>query len=264
MLAGCTQPHQGSIAISGFDMNKQPQQARRHIGYLPDIPPLYKELTVNQYLCFCAQLHQLGGTQLAQALEQTLSRCNLHQVSNQLIATLSKGYQQRVGIAQAIIHNPEVIILDEPTVGLDPGQIHEIRQLIRELGNQHSVLFSTHLLSEAETICDRIIIMRQGKIIYNDHREALQQYQQSHVLLVTLGNPPPLSQLSSLPGVTSVHTLSPQQFKLTHQESINPGTQLVKLASEHNWQLQQLTPVRITLEEIFQQLTDHTTTERHD
>ena len=176
MLTGCLQPDSGKIEICGIDLLQQPVQAKRHLGYLPEIPPLYRELCVNDYLSFAARLRGIQTSDVAAALTQTKQRCGLEAVGSKIIATLSKGYQQRVGIAQAIIHKPAVIVLDEPTVGLDPAQIRDIRTLIRDLGDSSSVIISTHLLGEVESLCDRVEIMQKGKLIYGDTTARLASY----------------------------------------------------------------------------------------
>jgi ABC-2 type transport system ATP-binding protein len=167
MLTGCLSPHDGSISICGIDLLRQPVQAKAHIGYLPETPPLYRELTVDDYLTFAARLRGMKPGDVSAALAQTKQRCGLESVGKKIIGTLSKGYQQRVGIAQAIIHAPDVIVLDEPTVGLDPAQIREVRTLIRELGDAHSVILSTHLLGEVESICDRVAVLHSGTLVYS-------------------------------------------------------------------------------------------------
>ncbi len=169
MLAGCLLPSSGEIEICGINMLKNPIQAKKNIGYLPETPPLYRELSVNDYLAFAAGLRGIGSDRLTEAIVQARQNCGLESVGKKIIGTLSKGYQQRVGIAQAIIHHPALIVLDEPTVGLDPSQIRETRALIRELGNNHSVILSTHLLSEVENLCDHVTIMQHGKLIYADN-----------------------------------------------------------------------------------------------
>lgn len=167
MLTGCLSPNSGSIEICGIDLAQKPTLAKTHLGYLPETPPLYRELTVDDYLTFAARLRGMKSTEVSAALAQAKQRCGLEAVSKKIIGTLSKGYQQRVGIAQAIIHQPDVIVLDEPTVGLDPAQIREVRTLIRELGNTHSVILSTHLLGEVESICDRVEILHRGALVYS-------------------------------------------------------------------------------------------------
>lgn len=175
MLTGNLAPSSGSLQICGIDLLDKPRHAKANIGYLPEIPPLYQEMTVNEYLQFVARLHRIGRHKINTAITNVKQRCGLDTVGSRLIGLLSKGYQQRVGIAQAIIHDPAVIILDEPTVGLDPNQIREIRALIRELGVARSVLLSTHILSEVENVCDRVHIMHQGRIIFGDTIAGMKQ-----------------------------------------------------------------------------------------
>ena len=167
MLTGALPPNSGHIEVCDFDMRKQPQQAKACIGFLPEHPPLYRDMRVDDYLLFAARLHRVPSAKLAEALALAKQRCGLQDCGKKLIGTLSKGYQQRVGIAQAIIHNPAVVVLDEPTVGLDPAQIRDIRMLIRELGDSSSVILSTHLLNEAESLCDRVVILQKGRLIYS-------------------------------------------------------------------------------------------------
>jgi ABC-2 type transport system ATP-binding protein len=176
MLSGVLAPHEGRIEICGFDLARQPAQAKACIGFLPETPPLYRDMRVRDYLAFAARLRGMPQGKVAAALADTMRRCGLQEVAAKITGTLSKGYQQRVGIAQAIIHNPEVVILDEPTVGLDPAQIRDIRALIRELGDTRSVILSTHLLGEVESICDRVEIMHHGRIIYGDTSVRMKQF----------------------------------------------------------------------------------------
>lgn len=167
MLTGALPPHSGMIEVCEFDMLREPMQAKACIGFLPEHPPLYRDMRVDDFLLFAARLHRIAPAKLADALTLSKQRCGLQHSGKKIIGSLSKGYQQRVGIAQAIIHNPAVVILDEPTVGLDPAQIRDIRALIRELGNSSSVILSTHLLNEVESLCDRVIILQKGRLIYS-------------------------------------------------------------------------------------------------
>ena len=175
MLTGNLAPTGGSVEICGVDLLEKPQEAKAHVGFLPEIPPLYLDMTVDEYLLLVARLHRVRKEAIKVALENVKQRCGLEQHGKNLIGMLSKGYQQRVGIAQAIIHNPDVIILDEPTVGLDPNQMREIRQLIRELGMVSSVILSTHILSEVENVCDRVQIMHRGSIVFDQSMTELRQ-----------------------------------------------------------------------------------------
>lgn len=173
MLTGNLAPASGSVCIKGIDLLDEPRLAKSHIGYLPEQPPVYRDLSVNEYLRYCAQLHGLSRGAAKIAAEQAKERCNLQEVQQRLIGNLSKGFQQRVGIAQAILHNPAVIILDEPTVGLDPIQIREIRALIGELGEEHGIILSTHILPEVQAVCDRVQILNRGRTVFNDRLRAV-------------------------------------------------------------------------------------------
>ncbi|MDH3343353.1 MAG: ABC transporter ATP-binding protein, partial [Gammaproteobacteria bacterium] len=166
MLSGNLAPNAGEIHINGFDLLDQPRQAKTEIGYLPEQPPLYKEMTVDEYLTYCARLHRIPKSNIANAVKLAKTRCSLTEVGRRLLGNLSKGYQQRAGIAQAIIHSPKIIILDEPTVGLDPNQIREIRDLIVELGKEHGIILCTHILPEVEAVCNRVQIINKGKFVY--------------------------------------------------------------------------------------------------
>lgn len=175
MLTGNLAPSSGSVRICGENLLENPLEAKRHIGYLPEIPPLYKELTVDEYLRFAARLHGLAKISLQTALDEVKHQCELEDVGKRLIGILSKGYQQRVAIAQAIIHRPQLIILDEPTVGLDPNQIQKVRALIRKLGKTHAIILSSHILSEVESVCNRVQIMHQGKLVLDDNLDNLKR-----------------------------------------------------------------------------------------
>lgn len=255
MLAGALSPHSGKVSICGFDLARQPREAKARIGYLPEAPPLYRDMSVDSYLQFAARLRGIPQNRVTAALTEAKRRCNLQDAGKKIIATLSKGYQQRVGIAQAIIHEPDVIVLDEPTVGLDPAQIRDIRALIRELGDKHSVILSTHLLSEVENICDRVEIMHLGRLIYGDSSDRIQQYRHQPGFIVTLLAPPELSELHALEGVEDVEPLSATQFRILHQADTNPGAALLELAAQHGWRAEQLVPLQSSLEDVFIKIT---------
>ncbi len=254
MLSGNLAPSYGEITINGYDLLTQPKQAKAHIGYLPEQPPLYKELTVKEFLYFCAQINQIPSPKRKAAVDIAVERCGLTDVAQRLIGHLSKGFQQRVGIAQAIIHSPAVVILDEPTSGLDPIQIKQIRHLIREIATKHSVILSTHILPEVQTLCDRVQIINQGKLIFSDTLSGLGQHMQASSLLVTLKMPPTRVQLYTLEGVSSVETLSPTQFKLHYHPENNPTELLLEQAVSRRWQLMELTPIQHSLEDVFMNL----------
>lgn len=253
MLTGNLAPSEGNIRICGIDLLDHPRAAKARLGYLPETPPLYQELTVDEYLRLAAKLRRISKVRAA--TDQAKERCGLTAVGRRLIGHLSKGYQQRAGIAQAIVHNPDVVILDEPTVGLDPNQMREIRALIRELGGAHSVILSTHILPEVETVCDRVQIMHNGRMVYSDSISGLAKYRRGQMILLGLHHPPAPDALKELDGVTEVETLSATQFRIHHAEGIDPTERLLKAAVEKGWGLYQITPHQTSLEDVFVQLT---------
>ncbi len=255
MLCGVLAPSHGRIRIAGIDLLEQPLEAKRQIGFLPEQPPLYPELTVDEYLRYCARLKRIARNRISPALDNVKQRCGLGEAANRLIGNLSKGYQQRVGIAQAIIHAPRVVVLDEPTVGLDPIQIREIRALIRELGRDHGVILSTHLLPEVQMTCNRVQIMREGKLVFNDSLENLSGRMHAGSLVAAFARAPAASALEKISGVTAVESLAPGRFRIHFGNHSNPAERLVPLSVAQNWQLQELTPDTRTLEQVFVELT---------
>ncbi len=255
MLTGNLAPTRGAVSICGIDLLDEPVSAKARVGYLPEVPPLYRELTVDEYLTLAAKLHRVSRTHRRDAVTAAKQRCGLADVGNKLIGTLSKGYQQRVGIAQAIVHSPDVVILDEPTVGLDPNQIREIRGLIRELGGTHSVILSTHILPEVEAVCDRVQIMHHGTIVYSDTIVALQQFHSGSTVLVGLRRPPALAELAAVPGVATAEAIEPTVIRIQFAAGADPTDALVKQAAARDWGLYQLKPAQTSLEDVFVNLT---------
>ncbi|MDJ0833401.1 MAG: ATP-binding cassette domain-containing protein [Gammaproteobacteria bacterium] len=258
IITGNLAPTGGQISINGFDIIDEPLQAKACIGYLPENPPVYRELTVDEYLNYCAKLHRLSGSALTQAVDEAKLHCGLQDVGRRLIGNLSKGFQQRVGIAQAVIHNPQVVILDEPTVGLDPIQIREIRSLIKSLGEERSVILSTHILPEVQATCDRVQIIRRGELIYHAGIDELNQRGQGQSLTLALNSPPSLETLHQLSGIREVTSLDPHRFHLQLEPAVamdKLAEQLVIQAVEQQWGLFELIPDNTTLEEIFVELT---------
>ncbi|MDB5903105.1 MAG: transporter related protein [Betaproteobacteria bacterium] len=255
MLTGNLAPTEGEISICGIDLLARPTAAKARIGYLPENPPLYRELTVDEYLTLAVKLHRVAKPQRREAVARAKERCGLVDVGRKLIGTLSKGYQQRVGIAQAIAHEPDVVILDEPTVGLDPNQIRDIRTLIRELGGAHSVILSTHILPEVEAICDRVQIMHHGSIVYSDTIAALKAIHSGRTVVLGLRRPPAEAELAALPGVTAVETAGDKLYRLTLAADRDPIEQIVARSVEQNWGLNHLAPAQTSLEDVFVNLT---------
>ncbi len=255
MITGNLAPTAGQIKIHGIDILDEPKRAKAEIGFLPELPPLYKELNVDEYLTYCARLNKIPAAKVAAAVDNAKQRCGLTQMHKRLIGNLSKGYQQRVGIAQAIIHSPAVVILDEPTVGLDPIQIREIRALIRELGGTHSVILSTHILPEVQAVCDRVQIINKGQLVLSDTIDGLSRRMEGSSVLVALRKTVELDALGTLPGVSSVDALGDNRYRIHFAKDQNPAEALVEKSVQQGWGLYELTPERMSLEEIFVNIT---------
>lgn len=255
MLSGNLAPSSGQITINGFDLLDQPNKAKRSLGYLPDTPPLYKELSVQEFLHYCAALQSVPKNAITHAINKAKERCGLMAVSHRLIANLSKGFQQRVGIAQAILHNPDIIILDEPTVGLDPIQIKEIRTLIRELGQDHGIILSTHILNEVQESCTHVQIIHQGKLILHESIAGLNQAMNTGSLHVTTRLIPDKNLLSAITGITTIENISDHQLKIYYSTTNDPTRQIIETIIANGWELQELTPVKKSMEDIFIALT---------
>jgi ABC-2 type transport system ATP-binding protein len=261
MICGNLAPTAGQILINGVDILDQPKAAKRDLGYLPETPPLYRDATVDEYLGYCARLHGIARPRAAASLREAKERCGLAEVGARLIGNLSKGYQQRVGIAQAILHAPAVIILDEPTVGLDPIQIREIRELIRELGQTHGIILSTHILPEVRASCTQVQIIHQGRLVLNDSILGLEQQMRASSLLLATRQAPDLPKLSQLPGVQSIEDLGDNRCRVFHDKGANPAESLAQLAVASGWGLLELTPERLSMEQIFIDITQHASQE---
>lgn len=242
MITGNIRPDSGKVSLCGIDLYDKPLQAKARLGYLPEVPPLYREMRVDDYLRFAAKLHG------AKEIETAKQKCGLKEVGRRLIGSLSKGYQQRLGIAQAIVHDPEIVVLDEPTSGLDPNQIREIRALIREIGNSRGVILSTHILSEVESICDRVEILNHGKQVYSGKIEAKKGF-----IEAGFRNPPSIEEISGIEGIDKVE-IGPGGLFLVHpRDGFDPTDTLIRFAQERNWGLQRINPA--SLEAFFAELT---------
>ena len=255
MICGNLAPTAGEIKINGVDILEAPKRAKRSLGYLPELPPVYRDLTVDEYLGYCGRLHGLQGAAQRKAVDTAKGRTGLGDVGQRLIGNLSKGFQQRVGIAQAIVHMPLVIILDEPTVGLDPIQIHEIRELIRELGKEHGVILSTHILSEVQAVCSHVQIINRGQLVLNTSIEGLENQMRASSLILGLGASPDLSLLRRIASVLEIEALGDGRYRVFHHHHDNPAPDLARLAIESGWPVLELTPERRSMEEIFLEIT---------
>ncbi len=248
----------GTARIQGYDTFEQSLEIRKIIGYLPETPPLYPDMSVRDYLMFAAQVRGLTGKRTRTAVERVLEKCSLKKVGHRIIGRLSKGYQQRVGLAQAMVHDPDILILDEPTLGLDPIQIIEIRKLIQELTASHTIILSSHILPEITQICQRVIIINEGKIVAVDSLEGLTaSLRKSERLSLTIRNQDDGTEkrLNSLNQVLSVLPGEKNQFLVECELNSNLQDEFARLALENQWGLVEIKPISMTLEDVFLKLT---------
>ena len=260
MLTGYLRPTEGSVRVAGRDLADQPIEARRQIGYLPENVALYGDMRVEEYLAYRGKLERLSRAELKRRIPEVLDRCLITDVRRQIIGTLSKGYRQRVGLAAAILHEPRVLVLDEPTVGLDPKQIIAIRQLIRELGRDRTLLLSTHILPEVELLCQRVLIIDKGRIVDQGTPESLRErWRGNHRVRVALKEDPAGAGevLGALPGITAAQRdeATPGRWLLDGDGSADPREPIFRLAVERGWVLLELVEEKVSLEDIFVRLT---------
>jgi ABC-2 type transport system ATP-binding protein len=248
----------GTVKINRFDTFEQSLEIRKMIGYLPETPPLYPDMTVAKYLDFAAGVRGVPSKNIPAAAERVIEKCSLKDVGHRIIGRLSKGYQQRVGLAQAMVHDPEILILDEPTIGLDPIQIIEIRNLIQELAEEHTIILSSHILPEITQICKRVIIINEGEIAAVDSLEGLTaSLRKSERLSLTVRKPENMiiEKLNSLDQVISTSSMEENQFLIECSLRSNLQDDIAKLALENDWGIVELKPISMTLEDIFLRLT---------
>jgi ABC-2 type transport system ATP-binding protein len=253
IITGNITPSSGSVELLGIDLQQEPQKAKAALGYLPEQPPLYRNMTIAEYLVFCARLHGIARPQLKDASSEAMEKCGLVGMEKRLIANLSKGYQQRVGIAQAIIHKPAIIILDEPTSGLDPNQIIEIRDLIRELGREHGVILSTHILPEVQSISSRAIILNRGRIVFSDDISNIDSSSPSSIL-IQLERAPELNSILDIDGVSVADMTEDGYIRLELDDEASTSAVAEQIAA-NNWGLSEFRPEQNSLEQVFSRLT---------
>ncbi len=258
ILTGYMPPTEGRATIAGFDVFEQSLEVRRQIGYLPETVPLYKELSVWQYVDYMASLRGLSGEERAERVEEALGMVDMLDRADSMIESLSKGMRQRVGLAQALVHRPQVLILDEPTIGLDPRQVREVRELIREIGKERTVLLSTHILSEVSQLCSRILVINKGRIVAEDSPETLSaRLQGTKRFFVRVGNASPeevASALRGLQNVTGVEVVE-HGVEVTSNQDFDARPVVAATVVGRSWDLLELRPIDLSLEDIFLQLT---------
>jgi ABC-2 type transport system ATP-binding protein len=267
MLTCFLPPSSGTATVAGFDVLEQPMEVKKRIGYLPEVPPLYPEMETAEYLKFVGQLKGLSGAELQKRIDYVCERCSVADVRNKLLGKLSKGYRQRVGLAQAIIHNPDVLVLDEPTAGLDPKQINETRDLIRSLAGSHTIILSTHILPEVEQTCEQVVIINKGKLVATDSVRNLQaRARGAESILLEVGGrngsleassvQQKLERVSGVSRVLCKHQVDSRAFfEVESQKGRMVRGDLARAVVESGWDLNELRPAAMSLEEVFLQLT---------
>jgi gliding motility-associated transport system ATP-binding protein len=262
ILTGFLSPSEGKVRVAGFDVAETPLEAKRHTGYLPELPPVYPDMTVNEYLAFVGRIKGLGRKELKSRIKEVAERCAVTDVRNRQIGKLSKGYRQRVGLAQALIHNPDVLILDEPTAGLDPKQIIETRELIRNLAGQHTVILSTHILPEVSKTCQRVIVISQGQLVAAGTPDELIRRLQGFETVLLTAEGPAAEMQAALERVSGVNFVEPKEaadsrvtYEVHSEKEIDVRAELARAIVESRWKLLELKISGMSLEDIFLKLT---------
>lgn len=259
ILTGCLKPSHGQAFLNGIDVTVQPIRTKKITGYLPESNPLYTDMYIREYLSFISDIHQLSSKK--EKINTAIDQVGLRPEAGKKISQLSKGYKQRVGLAAALIHSPEVLILDEPTTGLDPNQIVEIRDVIKNYGRNRTVLFSSHILQEVEAICDRVIIINQGKIIADQNLIELRKDQKGKFIKITLKEAVTADQFQGLEQLRGISKASDYEWELEAADPELLKKQLLSLSLQNNWNIVSLQSENRSLEDIFRGLTKTTTHE---
>lgn len=256
IMCGVLNQTEGTVEIGGYTMHDHPIAAKKLIGFLPQNAPLYMDLTVKEYLSQCAYLRLVDRKNVSAAVDKAMAKCGVAHFKNRLISNLSGGYKQRVGIAQAIIHEPKLVVLDEPTNGLDPNQIFEVRKLIQEVGEEKSVIFSSHILSEIQATCSQVKMIENGKMVFADTMDAFNNYIEPDSLVMSLLNPPALQVLQHLEGVKSVAAIGNTKFRVHFTAGQEISERLIQTSADQGWRMREITLEKSSLDQIFAQLSN--------
>ena len=254
IMCGVLKQTEGDVIIAGVNTKRDTIAAKKHIGFLPQKPPLYQDLTVEEYLIHAADLRWVAPREMKKAVEEVMERCAITHFRKRLLKNLSGGYQQRVGIAQAIVHKPDLVVFDEPTNGLDPNQIVEIRHLIKSIAEERTVILSTHILPEVQAACDHILMMDHGKMVFSGTVDEFDNYIVPNTIYVRFANAPSSGVLKGVEGVNDVEDLGGQQFRVRFTDAQEVTDRLVELSTEHHWRLQEIRQEKNSLDTIFAKL----------
>lgn len=254
IICGVLNQTEGNVWINNINLRENPVEAKKFIGFLPQRPPLYPDMTVEEYLTYCANLHLMETGEVEKAVERAMDRCGVTHFRSRLLGNLSGGYQQRIGIAQAIVHHPKFVVLDEPTNGLDPNQIVEIRNLIKELAVDHAVMLSTHILPEVQATCDEIRMIEQGKVVFSGTIDDFDNYVAPTSFTATLGNAPTNDVLATLEGITKVDDLGDHHYRFHFTDPKDITEKMIAISVAKGWQIEEIQLERLSLDEIFARL----------
>ncbi|MBN8837190.1 MAG: ATP-binding cassette domain-containing protein [Sphingobacteriia bacterium] len=254
ILCGVLSQTKGTVLVDGLDIRKHPETVKRKIGFLPQQAPLHMDLTVREYLVYCAHIKDVERSNLIKLVDVAMVRCGVKHFSDRLIRNLSGGYRQRVGIAQAILHQPKLVVLDEPTNGLDPNQILEVRELIKDIGQEHAVIFSSHILSEIEATCQDVLMIEQGRVVFSDTLQAFNNYITPRSLTVHFLDAPPAIVLQSVLGVQSAIVVAEGVYRIQFADRPRIAEEIVAISMERNWRLVEISYDRVSADEIFHEL----------
>ena len=254
IICGVLKQTEGNVYIKGVDLRTHPVEAKKHIGFLPQKPPLHMDLTVEEYLVHCANMRLMPSGEVDRAGRDVMGRCGISHFSRRLIRNLSGGYQQRLGIAQAIIHNPAFVVLDEPTNGLDPNQIVEIRELIKEIAEDRTVILSTHILSEVQATCDYIRMIEEGKLVFEGTVDEFDNYILPTTLFVSLIAAPSAEEIKLIPGVVDAVELGGSKYRVHFSDALEATERLVEASVTKGWRLTEIRLERSSLDTIFAEL----------
>lgn len=254
IICGVLNQTEGEVYINGISLRENPVEAKKHIGFLPQKPPLYGDLTVDEYLVYCANLRLMDKDAVREAVDRAKERCGITHFSNRLIRNLSGGYQQRVGIAQAIVHNPKFVVLDEPTNGLDPNQILEIRELIKEIAKDHSILLSTHILSEVQATCEYIRMIEHGNVVFTGTMNEFNNYIKPDSFIVYMDQKVSTEELIAIEGINDVETLENNKYRFHFEGGRETMQRLLQIGVEKGWGISEITLEKSSLDEVFAQL----------
>ncbi len=254
IMCGVLKQTKGNVFIKGINMREKPIDAKKLIGFLPQKPPLHFDLTVEEYLIHCANLRMIPEKEILSAVEIVMNKCAITHFRKRLIKNLSGGYQQRVGIAQAIIHNPELVVLDEPTNGLDPNQTIEVRNLIKEISHERTVILSTHILSEVQATCEHIRMVEEGHIVFAGTVDEFDNYITPDTIFVSLLESPPKEELAAIPGIVGVEELGGTKYRLKFSDNHEIIEKIVELSVSKKWRLNEIRLERSSLDTIFAEI----------